>query len=144
MSGITSGVGIFSGINSGSLINQLLAVEARPRTQAQARVVQLQLQSSAYLDLNSKLTALRTASAVFRTSNTFQTKKAASSDGEVATATATNAAASGTYTMLVDRLVSTQQVLSRGFANRDSSSVGATEMTFETADARLDRDVNLA
>lgn len=144
MSGITSGVGIFSGINSTSLINQLLAVEARPRTQAQARVVQLQLQSSAYLDLNSKLTALRTASAVFRTSNTFQTKTATSSDGEVATATATNAAAAGTYTMLVDRLVSTQQVLSRGFANRDSSSVGATEMTFETADARLDRDVNLA
>lgn len=144
MSGITSGVGIFSGIDSNSLINQLLAVEARPRTQAQARVVQLQLQSSAYLDLNSKLTALRTASAVFRTSNTFQTKKATSSDGEVATATATNAAAAGTYTMLVDRLVSTQQVLSRGFANRDSSAVGATEMTFETADARLDRDVNLA
>ncbi|MFZ4575374.1 MAG: flagellar filament capping protein FliD, partial [Phycisphaerales bacterium] len=144
MGGITSGVGIFSGIDTGSLISQLLAVEARPRTQAQARIAQLQLQNAAYLDLNSKLTALKTASGKFRESKTFQTKKATSSDEASVTATASNTAAEGSYRMLVDRLVSTQQVMSRGFANRDTSAVGATSITLESADARLDRDVSLS
>ena len=40
MSGITSTVGLISGIDTGSLIEQLLQIEARPRTLAQQRLVQ--------------------------------------------------------------------------------------------------------
>jgi flagellar capping protein FliD len=52
MGGITSSVGIFSGINSASLIDQLLAIEARPKTLAQNRMVQIQGQQAAYLDIS--------------------------------------------------------------------------------------------
>lgn len=144
MSGITTGIGPFSGIDTRSLIDQLITLESRPRTLAQSRLAQLQQQQTAFLDLNSKLGALRSAASRFREANTFLLKKAVSSDTNVLSATAGTNAAVGTYTFLVDRLVSTQQLLTRGFSNRDSAAAGITELTFESARARLDRDVNLS
>lgn len=144
MSGITSGVGIFSGIDTASLIEQLLAVEARPRALAQIRLSQLQAQQASFLDINTRLGALQSASSSFRTDRTFDSATAASSDDGVLTATASADAQLGTYTFIVDRLVSTQQQLSRGFADRDSSGLSAGSFTFESALARLERDVSLA
>jgi flagellar hook-associated protein 2 len=144
MAGITSGVGIFSGIDSSSIIDQLMQIESIPKQQAQARIVQLQRQQAAYLDLNSRIGALKDAAAAFRTSKIFQTKSAVSSSDTVLKATASVDAAPGTYSFLVDRLVSTQQMLSAGFANQDSSAVGATSFTFESTAARLDKDVALS
>lgn len=144
MGGITSGVGLFSGIDSRSIIDQLLAIEARPRNQASARVVQLQLQQAAFLDINSRMLALKSASGTFRTNNLFKSKAVTSSNAEILSATAERTAAPGTYQFVVDRLVSTQQLLSRGFSDTTNSSVGATAFTFETAQARLDRDVALS
>jgi len=144
MSGITSGVGLFSGIDTGSIIEQLLRLDARPRDLAQSRIVQLQLQNTAYLDINTRLSALQSAAKAFRDNKTFQTKSATSSNEDVLTATASTTAPVGSFQFIVDRLVSTQQMLSRGFANRDVSAVGLTEMTLESSVARLDRDVSLA
>ena len=144
MGGISTGVGPFSGIDSGALIAQLLAIESRPREQAKARIVQLQFQNTAFLDLNTRVNAIKLAAAKFREAKTFDSKKATSSNPDVISATANNTAAQGTYQMIVDRLVSTQQMLTRGFANRDSSAVGATSITFESAKARLDNDIELS
>ncbi len=144
MGGITTGVGLFSGIDTQSLIEQLLAIEARPRQLAQNRLFQLQTQQAAYLDINSRLSALKTASAKFRTSLTFDSKLATSSDSDVLTATAGVGAAPGTYSFIVDRLVSAQQMLSRGFADRDTSAIGIDSLTLEDHRARLDRETNLA
>ncbi len=144
MPGITTGTGIFSGVDSSSLIDQLIALESRPKTLIQQRVQRLQIQQAAFLDLNSRLSALKSAASTFRLDKTFQKKQATSSNNDVLTATASASATPGTYTFLVDRLVSSQQLLSTGFANRDSAAVGATSLTFESAKARLDRDVNLA
>lgn len=144
MGGITSSVGVFSGIDSGKLIEQLLAVEARPKQLAQARMAQFQTQQAAYLDIASRITAIKTSAAGFRLNNTFQSKSATSSNENVLKATADKDAVPGNYTFLVDRLVSTQQGLSRGFANKDVSGVGVTTLSFESAKARLDRDVELS
>lgn len=144
MSGITSGIGLFSGIDSASIIQQLLSIEARPRDLAQARIVQLQFQSAAYLDINTRMSALMNAAKAFRDAKTFQTKSATSSNDAVLTATASTSASSGSFQFIVDRMVSTQQSLSRGFANRDAAAVGVTQMTLESTQARIDRDVALS
>lgn len=144
MSGISSSVGPFSGIDSATLIEQLLAIESRPKLLAQQRMAQLQLQQGGLLDINSKLNALKTAAAAFRQNKIFQTASAASSDEKVLTGTASVGAGQGSYSFLVDRLVTTQQLLSRGFGDKDSVAVGATSFTFESAQARLDRDTALA
>ncbi len=85
MSGISTGVGLISGIDTASLINQILSIEARPKTYAQARVFGLQMQQTAYLDLNTRLNALKSAATKFRTSKSLQTKLATSSDAAVLT-----------------------------------------------------------
>lgn len=144
MSGITSGVGLFSGIDSRSLIEQLIALESRPKQQAQVRVRQLQIQQAAFLDINSRLQAIKTSAQDMRLKKIFQGSAATSSDKDVLTATVGNGAPAGTYQFIVDRLVSTQQLLSRGFGDKDATALNATSFTFESAKARLDRDVALA
>jgi len=144
MSGIASGTGLISGIDTASLINQLLALDARPKTLVQQRIVQLQAQQAAYLDLNSKLSALRSSATALGTQRIFGTTRASTSNDSVLTATTTTGASIGSYSFLVDRLVSTQQQLSRGFTDRSSTAVGATSFTFESAEGRLDRDTELS
>ncbi len=144
MSGITTGTGLFSGIDTASLIEQLLAISARPRQLAQQRMVQLQVKQSAILDINTALSGLKTAAAAFRTNNPFDKRTASSTDIDVMTASASKTASPGSYSFIVDRLVSTQQMLSRGFADLDISGQSAGTWSFEPEEARLDRDLSLS
>ncbi len=143
MGGISSNVGLFSGINTGQLIEQLIASQSRPKVLAQNRLIQLQSQQAAYLDINSRLNAFKTAAGAFRVNNIFDAKLASSSDDAVLTASAGNSAVNGTYSFVVDRLVTTQQMLSRGFSNRNDAPLGLPSITFESPAARLDRDTDL-
>lgn len=143
MSGI-SGSGLISGIDTAGLINQLIAVASRPKVLAQTRLIQLQGQQAAFLDLNTQLSGLRSAAQSFRTDSVFRTKLATSSNAEVLTASASPGAQAGTYSFIVDRLVSSRQMLSRGFQDRNSTAVGAQSFTFESAQGRLDRDISLS
>lgn len=144
MSGISSGIGPFSGINTAQLIDQLLALEARPKQQMQTRVIGLQQSRAAYLDINSSLMAFKTAAQKFRLSSVFKTSKAESSNPAVLTASAGTNAAAGSYQFLVKRLVTTQQVLSRAFTDAASSGVGATAFSFELGGGDLSTDTRLS
>jgi flagellar hook-associated protein 2 len=141
---ITS-TGLISGLDTQAIINSLLQVAARPRQLAEERLVGLQFIQTAYLDVNSALLGLETASANFRTQNTFNTRSAISSDTDVINATASAGAPEGTFSFLVDRLVSTQQLLGRGFASLNESALGASEnLVFDSSEARLDRNTELS
>ncbi len=144
MGGITTGVGIFSGIDSASLIDQLISVQSRPLVLAQSRVITLNQQQAAYLDINSRLSAFKTAAASFRVNNVFDASNATSSDDSVITASAGSNAVPGSYNFFVDRLVSSQQLLTRGFADSDTSAIGIDSLTFESPAARVDSDTALA
>lgn len=144
MSGISSSIGLISGLDTGSLINQLLAIEARPKQLAQQRIIQLQSQQAALLDLNSRLSSLKTAAAKFRSARVFSAANATSSNTNVLTARAQPGAPLGSFSFLVDRVVQSQQALSRGFVDRNATGLGLTSVTFESAQARLDRDTELA
>lgn len=144
MGRITSGTGIFSGLNTTQIIDQLIEASSGPKRQSQNRQSQLQFQQSAYLDINTRIGALRDSARSFRTDKTFQAKTATASDSDAVSVSASNSASPGTYTFLVDRLVTTQQGLSRGFSDRNDSALGATAFTFEGAEARLDKDINLS
>jgi flagellar hook-associated protein 2 len=144
MSGISSSTGLISGLNTGQLIDQLLAVEARPRAIIQRRVLGLQQQSAAVLDINGRLSSLRSAARSLFDSRTFQSTRATSSSDTTLAATASTGAAQGSYTFLVDRTVSTQQFLTRAYGDRNSTSLGLTSLTVEPTTARLDTDTALA
>ncbi|MCC6907790.1 MAG: flagellar filament capping protein FliD [Phycisphaerales bacterium] len=144
MTGISTSVGLISGIDTGSLIEQLLAVESRPKVLALNRQAQLQAEQSAFLGLNSLLLALQSASAKFGKDKTFDLKSATSSNESVLKGTATASAQAGTYTFLVDQLVSTNQYLSAGFADRDATPLNMTDLSFEYGKGRLETDTALA
>ncbi|MCA9310041.1 MAG: flagellar filament capping protein FliD [Phycisphaerales bacterium] len=144
MGGITTGTGLFSGIDSAGLISQLMAIEARPKLLVQSRIVELQREQAAYLDINSALLALSTAASAFDTLDIFKSAAATSSNPDVLTASAGTTASPGSYNMFVHRLVSTQQSLSRGFADKDTTAVGATSFTFEGGGGRLDSETKLS
>tara|TARA_R110002073_G_scaffold147687_3_gene300760 strand:- start:84844 stop:87711 length:2868 start_codon:yes stop_codon:yes gene_type:complete len=143
MGGITTGVGLFSGIDTGSLIEQLISIESRPKVLAQTRLIQLQSQQAAYISINSQMKAIENLAKAFRTDNVFKNKKALVSNESLLSATASQDALPGSYNFVVDRLVSSQQMLSRGFSTNDAAA-GLSTLTFEGAEARLDRDTQLA
>jgi len=144
MGGISLGTGIFSGIDSASLIDQLIQIEARPRQLAQQRLVNLQGQQAAFLDINSALLGLKNAAGAFRTDNVFRAATAESANPDAIAATAGRNAATGSFSFRVARLVSTEQKISRGFVNADASAVGAQAFRFEVGGGRADSETRLS
>ena len=144
MGQITSGVGLVSGLPTADIIDQLIAIEARPKLIVEQRIAVLQSQQIAFQDINAKLLALKLSASAFVTNKTFDTTTASSSDESVLSATSSTSATPGTYSFIVDRLVSTQQMISQGFVDQDATAVGAGTLTFEFGDARLDTDTDLA
>ena len=66
MGTISTGVGLLSGIDTATLIESLLSIEARGKIPIQARLAQLSTAKSALLDVNSRLLSLKTSASSFR------------------------------------------------------------------------------
>ena len=144
MSGISTGIGLVSGIDSGALIEQLMQLERRPIAQMEGRIAETARVQTAFAELTTRLNALKGSGGELRKPSTFDQARAASSDETIATATAKPGAAAGTYDLRIARLVSSQQLVSsRGFADQDSTPVGAGRITVELGDARISDDPSL-
>ena len=144
MTGISTGTGLISGIDTATLIEQLIAIESRPKVLAINRQIQLQSEQSAFLGLNSLLLSLGSAAAKFASEKIFDTKLATSSDATKLTAAAGADAQPGVYDFLVHRLVTTSQFISKGFADSDATGLGMEEISFEYGHGALTTDVELA
>ncbi|HEV8379293.1 MAG TPA: flagellar cap protein FliD N-terminal domain-containing protein, partial [Tepidisphaeraceae bacterium] len=131
MAGITSGVGLASGLPTKDIIDQLMALEARPKTLLKNRMDLANAQRLAYTDLAARLTSIRLSATAFKKAATFQQATATSSDQSVLTATAAAGASKGTFQFQVARLVSAQQSVSAGFSDTESQKVGAGTLTIE-------------
>ncbi len=142
MGQISSSIGLISGINTAEVIDQLLAIEARPKQLVEQRNVQLTTQQVAFQSISAKLLAMKLSAGTFATNNIFGSTTAVSSDASVLTASSTNTAVPGSYSFTVDRLVSTQQVITGGFADQDTTPIAASggTLTFEFGDAALGTD----
>lgn len=145
MSGISASTGLISGLDTQSLIDQLMQIEAQPRSRMQQRVQVLESQKSAFLDINAKLLGLQTSADRFLDDESFGQKKATSSAPSVLSATGSPDAPIGSFQFSVSRLVSTHQMITRGFTDDDTSTLGtAASIKVESADARLDRETELS
>src|SRR5439155_18127826 len=110
-------------------IDQRLALEARPKDLVQTRLDGIKQQKLAYADLSTRLASLKVNSTTLKKDATFQSATATSSDENVLTATAANGAAVGSFQLQVSRLVTSQQLVSRGFADFNSSKLSAGTIT---------------
>ncbi|MCH8004827.1 MAG: hypothetical protein IH888_01195, partial [Planctomycetes bacterium] len=80
MGTITTGIGLISGIDTATLIEQLLALASRPKVALQGRVATLQSQKAALLDINSRLLSFKNLARGLRVNNVFAAATATSSD----------------------------------------------------------------
>ena len=142
MGTISSGIGLISGIDYDSLVEQLIAIEARPRDKLLARISTIDAQRTAYLDISARLTALLTHVATLSRRGSFTASSVNTSDSQVLTATAGENAAPGTYDFVVRSLATTHQVVSRGFASRDAL-LPPGAISIESARARVNAQTRL-
>ncbi len=59
MSGISSSVGLLSGLPTADIIAQLMAIESRPMRLVQQRVADVQAKRTAFADLSARLMGLK-------------------------------------------------------------------------------------
>ncbi len=143
MGSITSGVGLISGLDYNSIIDQLIALDARPRDQLLQRVGTIDAQKAAWLDISARITAMLARIDVLSRSSSFRTTLADSSNTDVLSASTSPGARPGTYQFVVQALASTHQFVSRGFTSRTTPLAPGT-LTIESGLARVDRDTRLA
>ena len=122
--------GLISGIDTDSLITKLIALDSAPVTQLQNRIKTDDNLTTTYKALAGQLQLLQTTALNLEKPQTFGDTKATSSDESVLTATASAGAATGSYSVRVARTVTTQQLVSGGFADA-SAKVGAGTITVE-------------
>ena len=102
--------GLVSGLDTESIITQLMAAEKVPVDLMTARKTTAQSALDAYKSLATKLSAITTASAALERSTGWNVRSATTSDTAVATATASDGATVGGMQFTVDRLATTHGV----------------------------------
>ena len=143
MSRISTSVGPVSGLDWGSIVDKLMAVERRPLEAYQDRVGETTAIKTAFVDLSASLTALQLSAEVFKEEDYFSTATAASSDTSVMNVSVTGSPALASHTFYVDRLVRAHHVVSQGYETANESAVGGTSLTIELGDSGLEKDTAL-
>jgi flagellar hook-associated protein 2 len=102
--------GIASGVDTASIVQQLMALESRGKQRLQLRQGSIGAQQTTLRDLKAKLTALKSAAADLRSSTTWaQTQTVESSDAARVAVARTGGAPIGGYTIKVTQLASSAQ-----------------------------------
>ena len=111
-----SGTGLVSGIDTASLIAQLMAVERKPLARLEKAKSNRKAQLTVLADLRSKLDALRSKVSSLKSATAFSKINASSSDEDLVKVSATGSAKTGNHTIKVTQLAQAHQSVSQGFA----------------------------
>lgn len=101
--------GIASGLDTTSIISQLMAVEAQPQTRLKSTVASQQTQVSALQSINSTLVALSTQALSFSSGSTW-TQLSATASNPAVSVTASSSASQGTISFTVGSVASAAQL----------------------------------
>lgn len=105
--------GLNSGMDTDSIVQALMSAQNYKKTKIEAKQTKLEWKKEIWSELNTKIYNFYTNTlGKIRLQGAFKTKAATSSDNSKVTATATSAAAEGTYKVKVNSLASAQYVTS--------------------------------
>ncbi|MDF1555043.1 MAG: flagellar filament capping protein FliD [Deferrisomatales bacterium] len=110
MPGTISFDGLATGIDTTSLVDQLVTVESRPKILKEAEKVRLENQLSSWQEINTRLLTVSVAANDLSRLATWNSQNVTSSDDSLLTATAALGAPQGTYTLQVDNLARAHQI----------------------------------
>lgn len=100
--------GLTSGIDTTALVQQLMTIEGRRLATYQVSKMGYEQQTTALEELRTKIEALKTATAGLSNIDTMQIYTANSSNKDIVTASASAEANSGSHTVAVDQLATTE------------------------------------
>lgn len=141
MASVTSSTGIFSGLDTASIISKLMAVEQQPLQALGVKKSGYQAELSAFGQLKSSLSKLSTAAQALKSVST-DTMSAASSNTSVFTATASSSAVAGSYAIQVGQLAAAQSVYSSTFATETGAVADLS--TYSTQQLKIQVGSNTA
>ncbi|MCF6509334.1 hypothetical protein E9549_18280 [Blastococcus sp. MG754426] len=125
--------GLVSGIDTGTMITQLLQLEARQQNALKARLSDTQVTASAYRTINSSLAALTTSAESLARPDAFSSTKATSTATSVGVTTASWATA-GSLTFTVASVATTASSTSTGRWSSTTTAAGMGSIDIRTAD----------
>lgn len=131
MSSITS-LGIGSGVDLNTMVDQLVALERRPLGQMQSQARTLQTQVSSFGQLSSLFSSLQTAANRLTSGSLWTQSRATSSDEAVAQVVSGGNAAAGSYAINVSALANSQTVVGASSLPSADAVVGAGVMTLQS------------
>ncbi len=128
--------GLSSGIDYGTLINQLIEIERQRRLiPLQEKKGQEQTRLSSYETLTSKLSTMKSAADTLRKASTFAVKKAEVSDSTVLSASASSSAIPGNYTISeITQLAQAHKITNvdaKSLSDKDTTIVLQAGQTFQ-------------
>jgi flagellar hook-associated protein 2 len=122
--------GMASGLDTDSIIQQLMAVEQQSVTQVQMKQVKVQAHKDALTALQTKMNAVKTAASALSDSSAWTTSQTTtSSDPTKVGAQLISGAGVGGHTIQVDKLASSAQ---HGFSYAPSASAGSLTFYYGT------------
>ena len=101
--------GLFSGIDTQTLISQLMAAEQGTINRYKVRQQTFSARETAINDLQSKLQSLKTATAALSDASKLRAFTAASSDTDILTVEASNSAFEGNHAIVINQLASPER-----------------------------------
>ncbi len=110
MSNLSLG-GLATGMDTASIIDQLVALERRPIYNYQNEISELEQTKGAWRDINTRLDNLESKISDLKLSSTYTSRTTSTSDSEIATATASNSAIEGSYDIVVKQTAKAQRIL---------------------------------
>ncbi|HJV26685.1 MAG TPA: flagellar filament capping protein FliD [Aromatoleum sp.] len=129
MATISAG-GIGSGLDTASIISQLMSIERQPITALTKQVSSFQSKLSALGQLKGGLSALQTAAEALSKTDKFSAFKATVADSTLFSAAAGTTATAGSYAVQVKYLAQAHKLASAGFAS-NSATVNTGTLTIE-------------
>ena len=142
MAGITSSVGLASGIDITGTVDQLIEIESVTRDNLQERTDALEEEQLAITELSAYLYAVKSLVVNLGKEDLYENKIAnTSNDGILATVTSDSLAQEGSYTFTTLQTAQKEQWLSTGVVDQEAS-LGGGEFSFRYGD-NLQRDLPL-
>jgi flagellar hook-associated protein 2 len=127
--------GLVSGMDTTSLITQLLQAESGPQTQLKSRLATSQTTASAYRTVNTTFAAVRTAAETMLKPESWTATKATSSDSSAVSVSATSTATPGALSFSVEQLATAHSVVQHNAAwTTAASAAGFASLDVYAAD----------
>lgn len=134
--------GLATGMDTTSIINQLVAIERQPIQRYEEEITELQTTKDAWRDINSRLSNLENKVTPLKLSSTFNSNTAKSSNEGAVTATASNGADAATYSVTVHQTAKSHRMFGSQHedfsAAEDEITLNSTKIGINAGDSLKD------